>query len=68
LELDSEFRQTIYRSKLRVNMGGFDDLLAELEGTGWFQNRIAWFLIGPLFFIMPFVFLNQVFVLFVPGK
>ena len=47
---------------------GFDDLLADLEGTGKFQNRIAWFLIGPLFFVTPFAFLNQIFVLYIPGE
>ena len=47
---------------------GFDDLLADLEGTGKYQNRIAWFLIGPLFFVTPFAFLNQLFVLYIPGN
>jgi hypothetical protein len=46
---------------------GFDELLADLEGTGWYQNRIAWFLIAPLFFVTPFAFLNQIFVLYIPG-
>lgn len=47
-------------------MGGFDDLLAELEGTRWYQRRMIWFLLVPLFFLMPFAFLNQIFVLSVP--
>lgn len=49
-------------------MSGFDDLLAEIEGTGWFQKRLVYFLMGPLFFFMPFAFLNQIFVLRIPGK
>ena len=49
-------------------MGGFDDLLDDIEGTGWYQKRLVYFLIGPLFFLMPFAFLNQIFVLTIPGK
>ena len=49
-------------------MSGFDDLLAEIEGTGWYQKRLVYFLLGPLFFFMPFAFLNQIFVLSIPGK
>ena len=49
-------------------MAGFDDLLAEIEGTGWYQKRLVYFLMVPLFFLMPFAFLNQIFVLTAPGK
>ena len=49
-------------------MSGFDDLLAEIQGTGWFQKRLVYFLMGPLFFLMPFAFLNQIFVLHIPGE
>ena len=49
-------------------MGGFDDLLDDIEGTGWYQKRLVYFLMGPLFFLMPFAFLNQIFVLTIPGK
>ena len=47
--------------------GSFDELLEELQGTGWYQKRITFFLLGPIFFFMPFAFLNQVFVLTIPG-
>merc|ERR1711862_623919 len=47
-------------------MGGFDDLLDDIEGTGWYQKRLVYFLMGPLFFLMPFAFLNQIFVLTIP--
>ncbi len=46
----------------------FDELLTEIEGNKWYQKRLVWGLIGPLFFLMPFAFLNQVFVLSIPGK
>ena len=49
-------------------MTGFDDLLAEIEGNGWYQKRLIYFLLGPVFFLMPFAFLNQIFVLSIPGK
>ena len=47
-------------------MAGFDDLLAEIEGNGWYQKRLIYFLLGPVFFLMPFAFLNQIFVLSIP--
>ena len=47
-------------------MAGFDDLLAEIEGDGWDQKRLIYFLLGPVFFLMPFAFLNQIFVLSIP--
>ena len=46
----------------------FDDLLAEIEGTGWYQKRLVYFLLGPLFFVVPFAFLHQIFVLAQPSK
>ena len=46
---------------------GFDDLLAEIQGTGWYQKRLVYFLLGPLFFVVPFSFLHQIFVLAQPG-
>lgn len=45
----------------------FDDLLKDIEGNGWYQKRITIFLLGPIFFIVPFTFLNQIFVLHIPG-
>jgi hypothetical protein len=48
-------------------MGAFDDLLVELQGSGWYQKRIVYFMIGPIFFITPFAFLSQIFVLHIPG-
>ena len=47
---------------------GFDDLLAEIEGNGWYQKRLTYFLLGPLFFVVPFAFLHQIFVLHQPGN
>ena len=49
-------------------MTDFDDLLAEIEGTGWYQKRLVYFLLGPLFFVVPFAFLHQIFVLAQPSK
>ena len=48
--------------------GSFDDLLLDLEGNGWYQKRITYLLLCPIFFFTPFAFLNQVFVLHIPGK
>ena len=48
--------------------GGFDDILLQIKGTGWYQKRATYFLLGPIFFFMPFAFLNQVFVLHIPGE
>ena len=49
-------------------MSAFDDLLEEIEGTGWYQKRLVYYLLAPLFFFMPFAFLCQIFVLYIPGK
>ena len=49
-------------------MGGFDDLLEEIEGTGWYQKRITYLILCPIFFLMPFAFLNQVFALHIPSN
>ena len=46
----------------------FDDLLAEINGTGWYQKRLVYFLLGPLFFVVPFTFLHQIFVYNQNGK
>lgn len=46
----------------------FDDLLEELEGSGWYQKRLLFLLLCPIFFLMPFAFLNQIFVLHIPSK
>ncbi len=45
----------------------FDDLLASTWGTGWYQKRLVYFLLGGTFFFAPWAFLNQVFVLHIPG-
>ena len=58
----------LYWLILYIKMGSFDDLLVELEGTGWYQKRILYFLLCPIFFLMPFAFLNQIFLLHMPGK
>jgi hypothetical protein len=46
----------------------FDDILDELWGTGWYQKRLTYLLLGGIFFFMPWAFLNQIFVLHAPGK
>jgi hypothetical protein len=46
----------------------FDDLLGEIDGNGWYQRRLLYFLLFPIFFFMPFAILNQIFVLHIPGK
>ena len=38
----------------------FDDVLDDLGGLGKYQKRLLFFLLGPLFFIMPFPLLHQV--------
>merc|ERR1712127_1113456 len=44
----------------------FDDILDDLGGLGKYQKRLLFFLLGPLFFIMPFPLLHQVLVLHAP--
>jgi len=46
--------------------GDFDDIIDDLGGLGKYQKRLLFFLLGPLFFIMPFPLLHQVFVLHSP--
>ena len=46
----------------------FDDVLEELWGSGWYQKRLVYFLLCGIFFFTPFAFLNQVFVLHIPGN
>jgi len=46
--------------------GDFDDIIDDLGGHGKYQKRLLYFLLGPLFFIMPFPLLHQVFVLHTP--
>eukprot|EP00092_Neocalanus_flemingeri_P014336 GFUD01015463.1.p1 GENE.GFUD01015463.1~~GFUD01015463.1.p1 ORF type:complete len:584 (+),score=109.85 GFUD01015463.1:144-1895(+) len=46
--------------------GDFDDIIDDLGGLGSYQKRLLYFLLGPLFFIMPFPLLHQVFVLHTP--
>ena len=46
----------------------FDDVLEELWGSGWYQKRLVYFLLCGIFFFTPFAFLNQVFVLHIPGS
>lgn len=46
--------------------GDFDDIIDDLGGLGKYQKRLLYFLLGPLFFIMPFPLLHQVFVLHTP--
>lgn len=48
-------------------MKEFDDLMQEIKGTGWYINRLLWFLLVPVFFLMPFQFLHQLFVLSIPA-
>jgi len=40
--------------------------MKEVEGTGWYIKRLLWFLLVPVFFLMPFQFLHQLFVLAIP--
>jgi len=47
-------------------MKEFDELMGEVKGSGWYVNRLLWFLLVPVFFLMPFQFLHQIFVLSVP--
>jgi len=47
--------------------GDFDDIIDDLGGLGKYQKRLLYFLLGPLFFIMPFPLLHQVFVLHTPA-
>jgi len=44
----------------------FDDTIEQLGGFGRYHKRLLYLLLGPLFFIMPFPLLHQVFVLHVP--
>jgi len=46
--------------------GDFDDIIDDLGGLGKYQIRLLVLLLGPLFFIMPFPLLHQVFVLHSP--
>jgi len=46
--------------------GDFDDIIDDLGGLGKYQKRLLILLLGPLFFIMPFPLLHQVFVLHSP--
>ena len=46
----------------------FDDLLSEITGTGWYQKRLVYFLLAPIFFVVPFTFLHQIFVYNQNGK
>lgn len=50
-----------------MSSSNFDELLKDIEGTGWYQKRLTYFLLGPIFFLMPFCFLNQIFVLHIPS-
>ncbi len=45
----------------------FDDILVDIEGNGWYQKRLTYLLLCPIFFFMPFAFLCQIFVLHIPG-
>jgi len=47
--------------------GDFDDIIDDLGGLGKYQKRLLYLLLGPLFFIMPFPLLHQVFVLHTPN-
>ena len=49
-------------------MAAFDDLLLLIEGTGWYQKRMTYLLLCPIFFFTPFAFLVQIFVLHIPGE
>ena len=48
--------------------GSFDDLLTQIEGNDCYQKRLTYIVLCTLFFLMPFAFLNQVFILHVPGN
>ena len=47
--------------------GDFDDVVDELGGFGKYQKRLLYILLCPLFLIMPFPLLHQMFVLHVPA-
>jgi len=47
--------------------GDFDDVIDELGGFGKYQKRLLYILLCPLFLIMPFPLLHQMFVLHVPA-
>ena len=44
----------------------FDDILEDLGGLGKYQKRLLYLLLGPVFFIMPFAFITQIFVVHSP--
>jgi len=47
--------------------GDFDDIVEELGGFGKYQKRLLYLLLSPLFLIMPFPMLHQMFVLHTPN-
>ncbi|XP_059097213.1 carcinine transporter-like [Tigriopus californicus] len=43
-----------------------DDIFEQIQGTGLYHKRLLYYLLTPIFFVTPFVFLNQIFVLHIP--
>ena len=62
----SELLDISLPSSTMTEKTAFDDLLDDLGGMGRFQKRLLYFLLGPVFFIMPFPFLVQLFVVHSP--
>lgn len=48
------------------NKDDFDLILDDLGGLGKYQKRLLYGVLGPVFFIMPFAFLTQIFVVHSP--
>ena len=47
-------------------MKEFEDLIDEIGGQGWFQKRLLYVVLAPLFFFLPLSWLNEIFLLHTP--
>jgi hypothetical protein len=48
-------------------MKEFEELIEEINGQGFYQKRLLYFVLSPLFFFLPLSWLNELFLLHVPS-
>ena len=48
-------------------MKEFEELIDEINGQGFYQKRLLYFVLSPLFFFLPLSWLNELFLLHVPS-
>ena len=51
---------------LVANMNELEEVIEEVGGSGWFQKRLLYFVLGPVFVLLPLAEVNELFVLNTP--